>query len=66
MDDERFEVFALDELEKLEAGAVEEIVAWHGIIHNVEDGDEVSLLSDLFVIKFILKSDTLSEEFERS
>lgn len=54
MDDERFEVFALDELEKLEAGAVEEIVARHGIVYNIEDGDEVSLLSNLLVIEFVL------------
>ncbi len=66
MNDERLEVFALDEFEKLKAGAVEEVVAGHGIVHNVEDGGEIFLLGNLLVVEFILEADTLSEELQCS
>lgn len=66
MDDERFEVLALDILEKLKAGAVEEVVARHGIIDNVEDGNKVFLLGDLLVVELVLEADTLSEKLQSS
>ncbi len=49
-----FQVLALDELEELEASAIQEIVAWHGFVHYIEDGCEISLLGDLLVVELVL------------
>lgn len=63
---EWLEIFSLDKFEKLEAGAVEEIIARHCVVYNVEDGDEVFLLGNLLVVEFVLEADALSEEFQGS
>ena len=54
MNNEGFEVFALDEFEELETGAVQEVVSRHCFVYDVKDGDEVFLLSDLTIVEFIL------------
>jgi hypothetical protein len=63
--DEGFDVFALDELEELEAGGVEEVVARHGFVDDGEDGVEEVVFYDLRVVEFVLEVDALTEEFER-
>jgi len=63
--DEGFDVFALDELEELEAGGVKKVVARHGFVDDGEDGVEEVVFDYLRVVEFVLEVDALAEEFER-
>jgi hypothetical protein len=40
MDDKRLAIGTLDVVEKLEAGRIEKIVAWHGFVDDVETQPE--------------------------
>ena len=64
--DKRFEVFTFDVFEEFEAGRIEEVIAWHGFIDDIEDWAEVSFGDQFLVIVFVLETDALAEELKGS
>lgn len=64
VDDEGFDVFALDEFKELEAGGVEEVVARDGVVDDLEDGGEEVVFDDLGIVEFVLEVDALAKKFD--
>ena len=54
MDDDSLDRLALDELEELQAGRVEEIIPWHGFVDEIDDGLEDVILDELVVVEIVL------------
>ena len=54
MDNKGFDVLALDEFEKLEAGGVEKVVAGHGFVDDMENWREDLGFNHLGAVKFVL------------
>ena len=63
MGDEGLEVFAFDELEEFEAGAIQEVIPRHCLKDYVEYWCEVVFLDELLVVEFVLQTNALSKEF---
>lgn len=66
MFDDGFDVFASYEVEEFEDGAVEEVVAGHGRVDDVDDGEEELFLHHLTVVEFVAGRDEIAEEFHGS
>jgi hypothetical protein len=58
------DVFALDELKKLKAGRVQEVVSRHCVEEDLQDRLEELVLDDLSVMCFIVKCNDCAEIFE--
>jgi hypothetical protein len=62
---QRLDILLFDELEELQAGGVEEVVAWHGVVDDCEDRLEEAVLDNLPIVELVLEGDAGAEEFER-
>ena len=63
--EERFDGFTPDELEELKAGGVEEVVAGHCVVEDLEDRSEEIVFDYLGIVEVVLEIDALPEEFQR-
>lgn len=54
-----------DVLEKVEAGGVEEVVAWHGVEEGIENWLEELFLDHLLVVELIVEAEEVAEELQR-
>lgn len=50
--------YPLDKLEKLQARRIQQIVSWHRVYHNVDNGLQQMMLYQLSIVEFILHTDT--------
>lgn len=64
--DEHLDVLAFDKLKELQASGVEEVVSWHSIVQDLQDGLEKFVLNNLPVVCFVVYSNDSAEVFERS
>lgn len=62
--DEWLDVLLLDKLEEFKTGRVEQVVAWHCFIDDVEDQSECVVVCHESLVEGILKTDQGAEEFE--
>lgn len=62
--DDGLDVFAFDEFEEVEAGGVEEVVAGHGFVDDVEDEVEGVVVGELGVVEGVVEADEGAEEFQ--
>ena len=64
MDENRFDVLALDKLKKLQACRVYEAVPWLGLVNYIEDVCKGLILYELRVVEVVLETQTCPEKFQ--
>lgn len=65
MEDERLDVFPLDKLKKFKTGRVEQVVARHCLVDDVENQLKSVIVCHESLVEGILEANQGAEEFER-